>query len=126
MSHKDEKTIIKNIIQKRWSQLHPAHNKTDAYYSLSRADQVTILRLRTGHNRLNAHLYNKMRIGESEMCPCNTAAMTTEHLLQHCPLHDVLRSSTWPEAETLKEKLHGGQAALERTASFTRQTGVSI
>ena len=96
------------------------------YYSLSRADQVIILRLRTGHNRLNAHLYNKMRIGQSEMCPCNTATMTTEHILQHCPLHDVLRSSTWPEGETLSEKLHGGLAALERTATFVRQTGVPI
>ena len=126
VSYKDEKTIVRSIVQKRWFQQHPAHNKNDSYYSLSRADQVIILRLRTGHNRLNAHLYNKMRIGQSEMCPCNTAAMTTEHLLQHCPLHVALRSSTWPEERTLNEKLHGGRAALERTAAFVRQTGVPI
>ena len=92
MSYKDEKTIVRNIVQKRWSQQHPAHNKKDSYYSLSKEDQVIILRLRTGHNRLNAHLYNKMKIGQSELCPCNTAAMTAEHLLQHCPKHDALRS----------------------------------
>ena len=92
MSFKDEKTIIRSIVQKRWSQQHPAHNKKDSYYSLSKEDQVIILRLRTGHNRLNAHLYNKMKIGQSELCPCNTAAMTAEHLLQHCPKHDALRS----------------------------------
>ena len=36
-----------------------------------RADQLTLLRMRTGHhNRLNAHLFNKMKMGQSEMCPC--------------------------------------------------------
>lgn len=124
--YKDEKTIVRSIVQKRWSQQHPAYNKNDSYHILSRADQVIILRLRTGHNRLNAHLYNKLKIGQSEMCPCHTAAMTTEHLLQHCHLHDALRNETWPEAKALNEKLHGGQAALERTAAFARQTGVSI
>ena len=41
VSYKDEKTIIRSIVQKRWSQQHPAHNKKDSYYSLSREDQVT-------------------------------------------------------------------------------------
>ena len=126
VSYKEEKTIIRNIVQKRWSQRHPAHNKKDSYYSLTRADQVIILRLRTGHNRLNAHLFHKMKIGQTEMCPCSVAAMTTEHFLQHCQLHDNLRSSTWPEGETLEEKLYGDLAALERTATFSRTTGILI
>ena len=126
VSYKEEKTIIRNIVQKRWSQQHPAHNKKDSYYSLTRADQVIILRLRNGHNRLNAHLFHKMKIGQTEMCPCSVAAMTTEHFLQHCQLHDNLRSSTWPEGETLEEKLCGNLAALERMATFSRITGVLI
>ena len=37
------------------------------------------------------HMYSKFKVGESEMCPCNTDIMTAEHLLQHCQLHDALR-----------------------------------
>ena len=121
-----EKTIIKNLVQKRWSQKHPDHNKDDSYYKLSRADQAIVFRLRTGHSRLNAHLFNKMRVGQSELCPCGTAAMTTEHFLQSCQLHNALRAAEWPVGESLNRKLFGDLAALTRTTSFVRKTGVPI
>ena len=38
--------------------------------------------------------------------------MTSEHLLQHCPLQDILRKTTWPEDLPLTEKLYGDLAAL--------------
>ena len=41
---------------------------------------------RHAHNRLNHHLFIKFRTGQSELCPCQTGNMTTEHLLQACPL----------------------------------------
>ena len=85
-----------------------------------------ILRLRTGHNKLNSHLYHKLKIGQTDMCPCGTGAMTAGHILQECPLQDELRRSTWPEGGTLREKLYGGRAALERTALYIRKTGLSI
>ena len=75
---------------------------------------------------MNAHMFNKLRIGQSERCPCNTAPMTTEHLLQHCPLQDDARQEEWPEPIPLKEKLYGDLEALRRTASFVRATGVSV
>ena len=37
---------------------HPRYNKADPYYLLTRREQVTVFRLRTGHNRLNYHLYS--------------------------------------------------------------------
>ena len=126
VSYEDEKTIIKSLLQRKWHTEHPDYNKNDAYYNLSRADQVIMLRLRTGHNRLNAHLYNKLRIGQTEQCPCNTGPMTTEHLLQICPLQDALRKTTWPEGEALRERLYGDLAAQKRTAAFVRQTGVPV
>ena len=49
------------------------------------------------------HMYNKIKVGESEMCPCNADIMTVEHLLQHCPLHDAMRQDTWPEPTPLTE-----------------------
>ena len=89
-------------------------------------EQVILFRLRTGHNRLNAHMYNKFKVGESEMCPCNADIMTAEHLLQHCRLHDAMRRDTWPEPTLLRDKLYGNLEELRRTAAFVRATGISI
>ena len=79
--------------RKKWKQQHPNYNQSD---KLNRTEQVILFRLRTGHNRLNTNMYNKFKVGESEMCPCNAHIMTAENLLQHCPLHDAMRRDTWP------------------------------
>ena len=47
--------------------------------------------MRTGHNKLNAKMYGKFKVGESEMCSCKADSMTAEHVLQHYHLHDALR-----------------------------------
>ena len=67
-----------------------------------------------------------MGIGLKDMCPCDTAPVTTEHLLQHCPLQDALRCTTWPDETPLKEMFYGDLAALKRTAAFVRATGVDV
>ena len=59
-------------------------------HKLNRTEQVILFRLRTGHNGLNAHMYNKFKVGESVMYPCNADIMTAEHLLQHCPIRDAM------------------------------------
>ena len=89
----------------------------DSLHKLSRTEPVILFRLRTGHNRLNAHMY-KFKVGESEMCPCNADIMTAEHLLQHCPLHDAMRRDTWPDPTLLRDKLYGNLEELRRTAAF--------
>ena len=124
--YEEAKTIIKAKQQDRWKQQHPCCNKQDAYHQLSRVDQVLIFRLRTGHNRLNHHMYTKFKIGPSEICPCQTSSMTTEHLLQECPLYNTLRIRVWPQSETLDKKLFGSLTDLQRTASFVLETGVPI
>ena len=126
VGYSDEKTIIKALVNKKWRQEHPKFDKMDGYHKMNRTDQVIMLRLRTGHNRMRAHLFNKLKIGESDLCPCDTAPMTTAHLLQDCPLHDALRQATWPTVTTLTEKLYGDLASLRRTAAFVRETGVTI
>ena len=70
-------------------------------------------------------MYSKFKLGESEMCPCNTDMMTAEHLLQHCQLHDALRWDMWPEPTLLRDKLYGNLEEL-RTAAFVQETGISI
>ena len=125
-SYTDEKTIIKTLSQKKWRQQHPNYNQSDSLHKLNRTEQVILFRLRTGHNRSNAHMYNKFKIGESEMCPCNADIMTAEHLMQHCRMHDAMRRDMWSEPTLLKDKLYVNLEELRRTAAFVRATGISI
>ena len=90
-TYMDDKTIIKTLSKKKWKQQHPNYNQSDSLQKPNRPEQVILFTLRTGHNRLNAHMYNKFRVGECEICPCNADIMTAEHLLQHCRLHDALK-----------------------------------
>ena len=85
----DEKTIIKTLSKKKWNQQHPNSNHSDSLHKLNRPEQVILFRPRIGHNRLNGHMYSKIKAGESEMCPSNAAIMIAEHLLQLCQLHDA-------------------------------------
>jgi hypothetical protein len=56
------KTIIKSLFKTPQQQ--------DSYHQLTRSDQTTIFRLRTGHNRINQHLNRVMKIIPSPMCSC--------------------------------------------------------
>ena len=123
---RETKTAIKAKQQTKWMQQHPQHNKKDPYHLLSRQEQVTIFRLRTGHNRMNDHLFHKLRIGESALCPCKSANQTTEHLLQDCTLHADRRSKCWKEATTVETKLYGSLEDLRCTVTFVTGTGVLI
>ena len=125
-TYTDEKTIIKTLSKKKWKQQHPNYNQSDSLHKLNRTEQVILFQLRTGHNRLNAHMYNKFKDGESEMCPCNADIMTAEHLLQHCRPHDATRRDTWPDSTLLRDKLYGNREEQRRTATFMRATGISI
>ena len=78
-SYPEVKTILKAKQHSKWRHKHPWCNKADPYYLLTRREQMTVLRLRIGHNRLNYHLYSKLRIGYTEQCPCGTSSQTTEH-----------------------------------------------
>ena len=110
----------------KWRHKHPRYNKADPYYLLTRREQVTVFRLRTGHNRLNYHLYSKLRIGHTEQCPCGTGSQTTEHLLQFCPTYEPLRKGIWPDHTPLARKLYGSLRDLQCTATFIGETGISI
>ena len=96
----DEKTIIKTLSKKKWKQQNQNVNQSENLHKLNRPEQVILFRLRTGHNRLNAHMYSKFKVGEPEMCLCNADILTAEHLIQRCQLHDVLRWDMWPEPTT--------------------------
>ena len=77
----------------------------DGYHKLNRAGQVILIRLHTGHNRLNAHMNKKMKLVPSSMCICNIEDQTTEHILQRCPNHTNIKNQLWPDT-TLQQKLY--------------------
>ena len=101
------KTIMKAKQRSKWRHKHQRYNKADPYYLLTRREQVTVFRLRTGHNSLNYHLYSKLRIGHTEQCPCGTGSQTTEHLLQSFPTYESLRKGIWPDHTPVARKLYG-------------------
>ena len=111
----------------KWRHKHPRY-KADPCYLLTRREQVTVFRLRTGHNRLNYHRYSKLRVGYTEQCPCGrpTGSQTREHLLQSCPIYEPLRKGIWPDHTPVARMLYGSLRDLRCTASFIEETGVSI
>jgi len=66
------------------------HHMSDDYHLLDRQGQVIILHFRTGHNRLNYHMF-KLRLSASPFCTCGPHNQTAVHVLQDCPLNDELR-----------------------------------
>ena len=115
---KQNKTIIKNKF--RVKTIH------DDYHKLDSAGQVILICLRTGHNRLNAHMYKKMNLVPSSMCICNIEDQTTQHILQRCPNHTNIRNQLWPDNTTLQQKLYGPLEQLRKTVSFIQQSGLSV
>ena len=122
----EEKTIIKTTISSRWKKSHGDYNTQDPYFQLDRKSQVILFRLRTGHNRLRQHLHNYFRVGDTEMCQCDSGPQNTEHILQYCPTLDDLRRRVWPDGASLKDKLYGSLDSVKRTIHFMEATGLQI
>ena len=98
----------------------------DDYHTLDIAGHVTLIRLRTGHNRLNSHMHRSMNIVSSPLCTCGTEDQTTEHILQRCPSYQQLREQIWSDGTSLHQKLYGKKEKLEMTVGFIQQAGLSV
>ena len=77
-TYSEVKTIIKAKEQNLFKQNHPHSNRNDPYHLLTRHEQVSIFRLRTGHNRLRNHLFHMLKIGDTDQCRCRTGSQTTK------------------------------------------------
>ena len=71
-------------------------------------------------------MYSKLKIGQTDRCPCYTAPRTTQHLLQDCPLHNAIREEAKPKDTFLTDMLFGDPQAVRRTVAFVRATVVYI
>ena len=121
-----EKIIIRTLTKKKMKAATPNFNQLDSLHKLNRPEQVIMFRLRTGHNRLNAHMYSKFKVGNSEMCPCNAHITTAGKLLQHWQLCDALGRDMWPEPKPLRDKLYDNLEELRRPVAFVRATSISV
>ncbi|KAK7088755.1 hypothetical protein V1264_022638 [Littorina saxatilis] len=118
VSFSEQKTIIKALMR-------PRTNRDD-YHTLSREQQVKLIRLRTGHNRLNAHMNRKFKLAPSPTCACGQEDQTAEHILQRCPLLDEERKEVWPSPTPLQTKLYGSRQELEKTTTFITSAGLIV
>ena len=126
-SYEEIKTILQREGQKEWKTLHPESQNTEAFDMLNRDGQVIIFRLRTGHCRLKGHLYQKLKVGDNGLCPCDSGEiMTPAHILQDCQMFGRQRQETWPDDTSLEKKLYGCLGDLNRTTQFVRKCGLDI
>ena len=122
----DSKSLIRRSYLDKWKKDHPHHKEHDAWHSLNRQDQVTIFRLRTGHTRLRSHMFHKFKVGDTPLCPCNTAPMTVAHILEDCPLFLANRAISWPTPTSLDLKLWGDLGELQKTANYIIKINVAV
>ena len=80
--------------------LKPRQEK-DAYRLLDRPSHAVLARLRSGHNRFNAHMYRKLKFVPCPTCPCGEEDQTTEHVLQRCNRNQPELIEQWPSATSL-------------------------
>ena len=62
ISYKEIVSIIKAVTKPK--------QEADVYHCPTRAEQVVMVRLRSGHNSLNAHVFRKYKLVHSPTCPC--------------------------------------------------------
>ena len=87
-------------------------SQRDDCHLLSRKQKVVLVRLRTGHNRLNSHMHGKLKLACSPTCPCGQEDQTTEHVLHRCPLHKAARCVACqhsPDDQTLRLQAGAGE-----------------
>ena len=101
-------------------------NHLNHYHQLDRNGQTIIFRLRTRHNRLNYHMYNKFKIGNSADCYCGHGQQTTEHVLQECTQLQETRNKYWPAEHTMERKLYGPLVELQKTVDYILDSGLSV
>ena len=70
--YQEKTTIVKTALKPR--------QEKDAYHLPDRPGQVVLARLRTDHNRLNAHMDRKLKLVPSPTCPCGEEDQTTAYV----------------------------------------------
>ena len=92
--------------------------KKDDSSKLSRKEQITIFRLRTGHFPLNYH-FNRLCPEHPPMCQlCPCPYETVNHILFECPALQDNRSLLLPTAPDIDNTLYGTTQQLGKTCTY--------
>ena len=91
-----------------------------------REQQVVLMRLCTGHKRLNSHKHRKLKLASSPACLSGQEDQTTKHVLRRCPLLKNTREDVWPVSTPLATKLYGCKQELEKTTSFISRAALVV
>ena len=97
VTFQEKKTLIRAALGQR--------TERDDFHFLDRWRQVVVMRLRTDHNRLNAHMFRKMKLTSSPTCNYGLEDQMAERILQICPLLQKARHNVWPTAVQQHTKL---------------------
>ena len=126
LSYKETRTLIRNRQKSTFIGSIGGYNpKKDPLHQLSRHEQTTIFRLRTGHCGLKGHL-KKIDIQPSDLCDCGKDDQTPNHFLQSCSLYNRERQHIWPVSTTMDAKLWGSANDLHLATHFATLTGQRI
>lgn len=124
ISYMECKTLIRSSFQRRFNEKLSSQPEDEMPF-LTRQQQTTIFRLRTGQCRVRAHMY---RIGLSNApdSQCETAPHTPEHILQTCTNHQAARVKHWPENRAVQQKLWGTKSDLIKTANLISSVRLEV
>ena len=114
---KQKKTIMKNLFR--------ARKIPDDYHTLNRAGQVTLIRLRTGHNRINSHMHRKMNlipsplynIAHTAKMPSIPTSQTTDMVRRNI----ITSEAVWEERSTREDSWLHSAGWLIRVIKRTRR-----
>ena len=101
VSYSEQKVLIMSLTRTR--------SDRGDYYLLPREHQVILIRLHTGHNRLNAHMNRKFRMAPSPTYACSQEDQTAEHVLQRCTFHSDNWQKIWPHTHPIADQTEGCQ-----------------
>ena len=78
VTFQEKKTLIRAALGQRTE-------KDDFRFRLDRWQQVVVMSLRVGHNRLHAHMFSEMKLAPSPICNCGLEDQTAEQHTAEIP-----------------------------------------
>ena len=107
VSYSEAKTQLNLIFKEQWKKRNDGYcPQKDSIHSLTRKEQTTIFRLRTGHCGLNKHL-KRIGVADTANCQCGADEQTTHHFLQSCSHLEGIRQEVWSTCTSFHNKNMG-------------------
>ena len=118
VSCSEAKTQLKLSFKEQWKKGNDGYcPKKGSIHSLTKKEQTTIFRLRTGHCGLNKHL-KRIDVADAANCQYGAVEQTTHHFLQSCSHLEGIRQEVWSTCTSFHNKLWGDTEDLQKTVQL--------